>query len=120
MRAVLCDKLESGRVSIGPMASDSSYGPYGAFEIAGPCGRELLIVSAAGDETGWEHVSVSTNKYPPNWQEMCFVKDLFWREDECVMQLHPARANHINVHPNCLHLWRPTRAEIPLPNLILV
>jgi hypothetical protein len=120
MRAVLSDKLELGRIKHGHMASDSSYGPYGAFEIAGPCGRLLLIVAAADDNTGWEHVSVSNNKHPPNWQEMCYVKDLFWREDECVMQLHPAQSKYINVHPNCLHLWRPTRTEIPLPPLILV
>jgi len=28
-----------------------------------------------------EHVSVSLEKHCPNWQEMYFVKDLFWDEE---------------------------------------
>ena len=38
---------------------------------------------AAGlsDEWRWEHVSVSTKNRTPNWYEMDFIKDLFWKED---------------------------------------
>ena len=114
------DKLERGRFREGAYGSDESYGFYDAFEIQGPCGERLRIISSAWDETGWEHVSVSTRRRPPNWQEMCFVKDLFWDEEECVMQLHPPRSTWINNHPFCLHLWRPTREEIPRPPSIMV
>jgi hypothetical protein len=31
------------------------------------------------------------------------------------MQLHVPLVDHINTHPNVLHLWRPRDAEIPLP-----
>lgn len=71
------------------MASDPSWGPYGAFFVHGPCGRELKIIASAGDlpeSGGWEHVSISLQTRPPNWQEMAFVKDLFWEDDECVLQ----------------------------------
>lgn len=91
---------------------------WGAFRIPGPCGRELLVVSSSGlgeHIHGWEHVSVSAGKHCPNWREMCFIKDLFWAEDEVVMQLHPAKADWISNHARCLHLWRPTEKEIPLP-----
>lgn len=51
----------------------------------------------------------------PNWFEMDYVKDLFWAEEETVMQLHVPKSEHINCHPHCLHLWRPLGVKIPLP-----
>ena len=76
-------------------------------------GRNLQVIASNG--LGWEHVSVSLNQRCPNWREMNFVKDLFWNNDEVVMQLHVAKKNHINIHPFCLHMWRPLDAVIPLP-----
>lgn len=122
MRKILPERLEAGRVKQGPMAGKSSWGPYGAFFVYGPCGRDLKIIAAAGEyaETGgWEHVSVSTESRPPNWPEMCFVKDLFWADDECVIQFHPPRSEYVNNHPHCLHLWKPPY-EVVLPPSILV
>jgi hypothetical protein len=68
-----------------------------------------------GPEYAWEHVSVSTNIRCPTWQEMDFVKDQFWLPEETVIQLHVPKHRHVNVHPYCLHLWRPLFAAIPLP-----
>lgn len=33
---------------------------------------------------------------------------------------HPAKADYVNLHPLCLHLWRPTGAEMPKPPKIFV
>lgn len=66
-------------------------------------------------EEQWDHVSVSLSGRCPNWQEMCFVKDLFWEPHETVMQLHPPSHLHVNYHPHCLHLWAPRNLFIPLP-----
>ena len=120
MRKELPAKLEDGRVREGDYGSDPSWGSYGAFFIHGPCGCELKIIASGGDETGWEHVSISTQRRSPNWQEMCFVKNLFWEPEECVMQLHPPESTYVNNHQFCLHLWRPTKETIPLPPSILV
>jgi hypothetical protein len=68
----------------------------------------------------WEHVSVSCRNRCPNWPEMCFVKDLFWADDEVVMQLHPAKKDYVNQHPYCLHMWKPIAEIIPLPPRIMV
>jgi len=46
---------------------------------------------------------------------MEFVRRRFFRDDETVMQLHVPVSEHINAHPNCLHLWRPQQLEIPRP-----
>lgn len=121
MRKRVPDRLESARVREGHYASNASYGLMGAFLLFGPCGTRLKILSSGPDDnTGWEHVSVSTEHRPPNWQEMCFVKDVFWEDEECVMQLHPPRSQYVNCHEYCLHLWRPIDGKIPMPGSILV
>lgn len=100
---------------------ESQYGnDYGFFDI--PCNgvRLRCLVSGGDAEVPWEHVSVSTRKRVPNWYEMCLVKDLFWSEEEAVMQLHVAASQHVNVHPHTLHLWRPRDGVIPLPPPIAV
>ena len=102
-----------GRASI--LAGDGL--TYGALRVDGPF-RPLTIIFSDGE--GWEHVSVSTRGRPPNWQEMCFVKDLFWSSEDAVMQLHPARSEYVNNHPHCLHLWRPQGQAIPTPPARLV
>ncbi|WP_428841098.1 DUF7694 domain-containing protein [Bradyrhizobium pachyrhizi] len=46
---------------------------------------------------------------------MSFVKDLFWDEEECAMQLHPPHLRYVNNSRYCLHLWKPTHQDIPMP-----
>lgn len=109
------------RILNGPQASDASYGNNGAFVIPASIGsKRAPIFAIASDGEGWEHVSVSTKHRPPTWDEMCFVKDLFWDGEDCVIQFHPPRSDYVNMHPHCLHLWRPTGIEIPRPPSILV
>lgn len=78
-----------------------------------------IIVSTGA---GWEHVSVSPNRKSlvPSWEDMCFIKDLFWNEDESVIEIHPPKADYVNNMPNCLHLWRCSYKEMVLPPSILV
>lgn len=88
----------------------------GLFEIKYG-GRRLCVVASSG--AAWEHVSVSLRNRTPNWQEMCFVKDLFWDEEECVIQYHLPKSQYVNNHDYCLHLWRPLNFDIPTPPTIL-
>lgn len=81
-------------------------------------GRVLKVIASEG--CGWQHVSVSLKNRCPNWREMCFIKDFFWEPEDIVMQLHPKQSEYVNLHPNCLHLWRPIDVEIPTPPSILV
>jgi len=53
-----------------------------------------------------EHVSVSLRRRCPTWDEMSMIKDVFWEDDELVVQFHPPKSQYVNIHPNCLHLWR--------------
>jgi hypothetical protein len=77
----------------------------------------VVIASAEG---GWDHVSVSRKNRCPNWQEMEHIARLFFRDHEEAMQLHVPASDHVNMHPNCLHWWRPTDCEIPRPPAIFV
>lgn len=66
---------------------------------------------------GWEHVSVSPSdhSYTPSWEDMCWLKDLFFKPEEWAVQFHPAESEYVNFVKNCLHLWRPTQEKMPTP-----
>jgi hypothetical protein len=100
----------------------SGPGQDGYFQLPreGKTGRFYSVIASSG--MAWEHVSVSipTEKRCPTWEEMCYVKSLFWNDDEAVMQLHPPKSEWVNNHPYCLHLWKPLEAAIPLPDSIMV
>lgn len=91
---------------------------------------KLIVLFSSGSEwvddgmpgEPWEHasISVSNESRIPSWEEMCHVKDLFWGDDEAVMQLHPPKVDYVNLHQHCLHLWKPTMSKIPLPPSICV
>jgi hypothetical protein len=68
-----------------------------------------------------DHVSVSLSvKRCPDWEEMCMIKDMFWDDEDCVVQYHPPKSEYVSMHPFCLHLWRPIGIEIPRPPSIFV
>ncbi len=99
---------------------------FGMFRIPGLNGnRPVKAMACDGEETGWEHVSVSLDDGGkqdrcPSWSEMCAVKELFWNDDEAVIQFHPPKSEYVNQHAGCLHLWRCVNQSLPLPPSILV
>ena len=105
---------ERFRVISGPGASDPRFGCNGIFIFPARQGRALLR-AIASDGEGWEHVSVSNPARCPTWDEMCWIKSLFWDEEDCVFQFHPPRSEYVNVHPYCLHLWRQPGAVVTRP-----
>lgn len=112
--------VESRRIKAGPLASNADFGNNGAFEIRDGKGTPFLVI--ASDELLWDHVSISVlgQQRTPSWEEMSFIKDLFWKDTETVVQLHVPREQHVNSSPYTLHLWRPQFSEIPLPPPIFV
>lgn len=114
--------IEKYRVSTSGVGLASHRGDrYGAFIIPKPTGTLCVVASEGDTEVPWEHVSISpAARRTPSWEEMSYVKSLFWGPEECVMQLHVPDADHKNCHPYTLHLWRPLQAEIPRPPSIAV
>jgi len=90
--------------------------PYQSFQ--------LTVI--ASDGYGWDHVSVSLRNRCPNWHEMSYIKDLFFDDEETVVQFHPKKSEYVDNHPNCLHLWKKqgmsplNNFEHELPPAILV
>lgn len=138
--------IERFRVRVGPMATDETYGCNGFFLIpvaAGSvaCGAAERFVIPEGlgfkrviarwtgevfqvcisEGLGWDHVSVTVRcsekeTRTPTWDEMCRIKNLFFKDTETVVQFHPRKSEYVNVHPNVLHLWRDQSTEFKLPN----
>ena len=68
------------------------------------------------NEEGWEHVSIELMaRRLPTWDEMCYVKDLFWDEEEEVIQIHPKKSHYVNL-TEALHLWRPINGDWSIMN----
>ncbi len=99
------------------LESDASYGMNGMFII--PLRMEILRV-VVSDQAGWEHVSVSLKHRTPTWDEMCYIKDLFWEDEVAVVQFHPKKSDYVNYHPHCLHPWKQTGADWDTPPKIFV
>jgi len=115
--------LQANRVRVGPMGSDESYGLAGAFRLMPPGPEPVLLVAVSSGidhEFEWEHVSVSAENRCPTWDEMCWVKDLFWDKHEMAVQYHPPESQYVNCHPHTLHIWRPINMTIPMPPMLLV
>jgi len=112
---------EKFRVTTGQGRSDESYGNNGCFIVRSMKLTYPLRVIASDGE-GWEHVSISLPNRCPTWGEMSLIKNLFWGDDDMVIQFHPPKSEYINCHPFCLHLWRRTGRNdfCDLPPKILV
>ena len=117
------DLAEKARITDG--AFGSRYGDrFGAFIMLCPTtGGLLKVIAACGDNkdsvfpggSRWDHVSVSLKDRTPTWEEMCWVKGLFFDPEECVVEYHPPASKYINVTATVLHMWRPLDCEIPMP-----
>ena len=98
---------------------------FGAFKIRR---NDLVYTIIAADGSpesgGWEHASVHLRhkrnleiplKRTPTWEEMCYVKHLFWDPEEPVIQFHPPQSSYVNIHPYVLHLWyHPNQLTPPI------
>ena len=117
---------EKNRITKGHFASDSTFGCNGAFELCPSPGKQYYCIVSDGME--WEHVSVEIRvtqgkKYitrVPSWDEMCYIKSVFWDEEDAVMQFHPPKSEYVNDHNFVLHLWRKNNTNPELPPNILV
>lgn len=119
------------RIKYGPMGSADWMGLRGAFAISFTFNgiddyqiningdNVAFVIAADGESTGWEHVSVHLKtpdgKRTPDWNLMCKIKQLFWDDEDCVIQFHPPKSQYVNVHPNVLHLWRKAGSNFETP-----
>lgn len=115
-------RIEKYRDNDNPIGESPSGKNWGWFKIVRTdpvlkIRNAVLRVTSSGSDknSGWEHVSVSLAHRCPTWDEMCFVKNLFWHESETVLEFHPEQTKYINKMPYCLHLWRKIGENHELP-----
>lgn len=110
-------RLKGEELRIYGMAGDSKNGFFKVFVN----GHSFFCVASCGG--GWDHVSISPfhQKRCPTWDEMCAIKTMFFGPEETVIQYHPPESSYVNIHPYCLHLWKPNNGtEIPMPPVAFV
>lgn len=74
---------------------------------------QLRVICGVGE--GWDHVSVSIKGRCPTWDELNWIRKLFFLPHETVVQFHPPEAEYVNYHKNTLHLWRSHSQQYELP-----
>lgn len=64
-------------------------------------------------EGGYEHVSIAPKHKNriPSWIDMNKLKSIFFTDEEEAYQIMPKVAEYVNLHDNCLHLWRPANGK---------
>lgn len=104
------------------LGTEDSAGNNGYFIVQHPKITNQRLLCLASDTGGWEHVSVRIQPQGmetfrvPDWQEMCYVKSLFWDEDDCVAQLHVPNLQSVSImNRYVLHLWRKTDTDYAVP-----
>lgn len=112
------NRLVAREIALYGSVGDTHNGIF-AFRIEPDKKPGPVLHCVASNGFGWDHVSVTVAnlKKPrcPTWEEMTFVRNMFFKTDEVVMELHVAAKDHISLHDHCLHLWRPQGEQIPLP-----
>jgi hypothetical protein len=105
--------IESYR-RIHPILGESTAGANWGFFMVG----QLAVI--ASDGLGWDHVSVSRRDRLPTWDEMVKIKNLWFDEEETVVQFHPKKSEYVNCCGKCLHLWRKQGHEYELPTSSMI
>ena len=70
--------------------------------------RGLIVIQSWAKEMDgkvWMHTSYSRVSRLPTYQETGFIKDNFIGPDVKAIMIFPKKAEHVNIHPYCLHLW---------------
>lgn len=93
--------------------------PMGAIKLQGMRIKTITFAVMADAQTDWEHVSISLPDRCPTWDEMCWIKSLFWSPEDCVVQYHPPESEYVNNAKFCLHLWKYA-GQMPRPPAIYV
>jgi hypothetical protein len=70
--------------------------------------RKLAVmVTGEVEQDGkrWMHLSISHRDRLPTWDELKEIKHWILGPDTVAIQVVAPVDQHVNLHPNCLHLW---------------
>lgn len=82
------------------------FGRSGLSLSSAPPPKQTVILSGGyRDDVPWLHVSTAWPNRLPTWNELREVRELFLDDGLVAVQIFPPKAEYINVHPYCLHLY---------------
>lgn len=96
------------------------HGPDG-WRLVHQDGTCSIIISAAdwhlpgGPLTDWIHASRTGPGRPPTWAELQELHVAVWGGTGYSYQVHPPADQHVNIHPDALHLWGRADGKPVLP-----
>lgn len=103
---------ECYRVTQGVLATDRGHGNNGAFLIPAT-GHPAAVI--ASDQDGWEMVSIAHCERPLTLAEVDAIRDLFWSQDDVVIQFHFPHQDRKGQHRYAVKLWRRAGQDAQLP-----
>lgn len=88
--------------------------------------NKKAFVIASEDFVGWDHVSAhiisvesgSLNRTPNN-EEMQFLRNIFFEDEDVVVEFHPAKKDYINNYSYALHMWKSTDNVFSFPKRVV-
>ena len=119
------NELNSGYRLYGIRNISPKYQIYSGM-VEFPSGLKASVIFGFKEADGkMEHVSVSpvNPRHVCTWEEMCWIKDLFFKPDEMCVQVHPREDRYIHGvgsgsrrTENVLHIWRPADGDFSILN----
>lgn len=66
-----------------------------------------VVASIAVEQDGlrWLHLSMAHTRRLPTYHEMVYLKRHWAGPDKKCLMVFPAEEEHVNIYPNCLHLF---------------
>lgn len=65
----------------------------------------IMSITKELDGRRWLHASLSARTIDDAYDKLALLKRVWIGEGRTALQVFPPKAKHVNVHPNCLHLW---------------
>jgi hypothetical protein len=70
-------------------------------------GARFAASAGTFDGVAYIHSSVSRAKEMPSYADLCELKEAIFGPHRYAAMVMPPKTFHVNIHPNCLHLWGP-------------
>ena len=86
-----------------------------AFKSSARSGSVTINTGFTFPARAWQNFHRITIRFPVSAKDLKEVKRVFVGEDKKAIMVFPPESEHVNIHPNCLHLYAPL-GEDPLPD----
>lgn len=77
--------------------------------------RIMASVELRSDDNLWYHISFSRGDRIPSYADSAWIAR-HWLGNRWAIQCFMPEEEHVNIHPNCLHLWHSLTGDRPFPD----